>query len=414
MSVAADPRRPARRLAVGCWVVASALALAALALRPEFVARRVSADGTLQPYTLEWLAIYRTIAIVGAVTLAGIGIASFANAARLGPAIARRGALLRKLGVAAIATGLALVGLEFALRAFESREDVVRERHDFEAAARAFMRSVAPQLNADGFRDDPFDRPRVGGERRVLVIGDSFAFGFGIDDRARTFPAALEAELSVTDSVDVFNAGVPGADTRRELDVLAATLDRVDPDLVLLAWYVNDAESNECKQEYVQQSRLVPLVSDVMLRHSALWRRLEPALFSLCVRCGAKASYLEHLRRLYDAPSGAGWTQRDAFVELVARAKTGQRKVAVLLFPLVEEFDAYPLAEVHALIRATCVEADVPCFDVLDALRHESATKLQTSALDHHLNATGCALAARAVREFIVRRELLLPTPTAR
>ncbi|MBK6941679.1 MAG: hypothetical protein IPH13_16005 [Planctomycetes bacterium] len=414
MSVAADPRRPARRLAVGCVVVASTIALATLALRPEFLARRVSADGSLQPYTLHWLAIYRTIALACAGALAGFGCAVFASAARLGPLIVRRGALLRKLGVATVATGLTLLGLEFALRALEFCDDVVRERHDFEAAARAFMQRVAPQLNADGFRDDPFDRPRTDGERRVLVVGDSFAFGFGIDERARTFPAALEAELSVTHSVDVFNAGVPGADTRRELDVLASTLDRVDPDLVLLAWYVNDAESNERKQEYVQQSRLVPLVSDVLLRYSALWRRLEPALVALCVRSGAKASYLEHLRRLYDAPSGAGWTQREEFQAFLARAKGDERKVAVLLFPLVEDFDAYPMTEVHALIRATCVEASVPCFDVLDALRHESASTLQTSALDHHLNATGCALAARAVSAFILRDALLRPSTAAR
>lgn len=409
MSAAADPRTPARRFGIGCGLVAVAVASASFAMRPDFVAARVSSDGSLQPYTLEWLATYRTIAIVGAVLIAGIGIASFAGAAGLGPAIARRGALLRKLGVAAVATGLALLGLEFTLRAVESRDDVVRERHDFEAAAREFMRRVQPQLNADGFRDDAFDRPRADGERRVLVIGDSFAFGFGIDDRSRTFPAALEAELSVTQPTDVFNAGVPGADCRRELDVLGATIDRVDPDLVLIAWYVNDAESNECKQEYVQQSRLIPLVSDVLLRHSALWRRLEPALVALCVRCGAKASYLDHLRRLHDVPSGAHWAQREAFTAMLERAGRDGRRVAVLLFPLVEAFDDHPLAEVHALLRTTCAQSGVPCCDLYVALCHETAESLQTSALDHHLNEKGCALAARAAASFIHEATLLPP-----
>jgi lysophospholipase L1-like esterase len=373
----------------------------ALGLDPEFLARRASSDGTLQPYTLQWLGIYRMIASCCAGLFAVVSALAWRAAPTLGPTLARHALLMRKLAVAGFALVLAVLALESTCRLLEMRQDVVRQGHDFEAEAREFMRRVAPQQNADGFRDESFDRPRAGGERRVLVIGDSFAFGFGIDDRARTFPAALEAELSSAHPTDVFNAGVPGADSERELAVLEQTLPRVDPDLVLLAWFVNDAESNACKQEYVQQSRLLPLISDVLLRHSALWRRLEPALVAVCVRCGAKASYLDHLRRLYDAPSGARWSQRAAFIGLLERARHGDRHVAVVLFPLVEDFDDHPLAEVHTLLRATCAQAGVPCFDLHDVLRHEPAESLQTSALDHHLNEKGCALAARAVARFV-------------
>lgn len=384
-------------------------------LSPEFVSRHLSADGELSPFTQSWLLKYRATAGITALALLASGGLVWIRRARWGTWF-ESGALGLRRGLLALgSTALVLVVLEVALRLLETRRSVSPRGHDFAADAREFMEAVASQRNADGFRDDPFDRVRVAGERRILLIGDSFAFGFGILDREATLAANLERDLSRELPCDVFNAGVPGADTNRQLAVLDASMNRIDPDLVLIAWYVNDAESEEDKRTYVEQSRLIPLISDVLLRSSALWRLVEPALIELSIERGWKRSYVEHLRRLHDPPHGNAWTQRNAFIESIAIARRDGRHVAVVLFPQLERFDPYPLADVHAVVSAACTRASVPCLDLLTVLHTEDPPTLQVSALDHHLNERGSALAAAAITRFLRDTpDLLAARKTAR
>jgi lysophospholipase L1-like esterase len=75
----------------------------------------------------------------------------------------------------------------------------------------------------------------------VLVVGDSFAFGLGVDED-ETFSARLEGALDAATGgpVEVLNLGVPGYHTGQE----AVWLERVGfalaPDLVVLLYYGND------------------------------------------------------------------------------------------------------------------------------------------------------------------------------
>lgn len=379
-------------------------------LDPDFLARHVSVDGVLSDHTRTWLARYRGAVTIGA-ALSSI-ITVLAWRARHSPSIQRLDAMIPRIALAMVATAVAVTGAEWVCRLVESERARASATRDAAAFARGFMKRIEAQLNADGFRDDPFDRPRAAGEARVLVIGDSFAFGFGVDDRASTFPARLEAELRAFAPVDVFNAAVPGADTARELEVARATIDRVDPDLVLIAWHVNDAESEADKRAYVEQSRALPLISDVLLRHSAAWRVIEPALVTFAIARGWKRSYVEQLRALHDPPTGTRWSQRHEFESLLDEslhdeAQRGGRRAAVVFFPLVEDFANYPLRDVHGVVARACEARGIATLDLLDVFVRESAESLQVDAFDHHLNPKGNALAAKAVAGFVRASDLL-------
>jgi lysophospholipase L1-like esterase len=102
-------------------------------------------------------------------------------------------------------------------------------------------KSFTFRTNSDGFRDRPVG-PRRAGVRRVVVLGDSYTFGWAVaaDD---VFPRRLEEELrSRGRGVEALNCGVPGYGTVAELEVARLTLPRYQPDVVLLAYVMNDAE----------------------------------------------------------------------------------------------------------------------------------------------------------------------------
>jgi lysophospholipase L1-like esterase len=75
---------------------------------------------------------------------------------------------------------------------------------------------------------------------RILVLGDSVAFGPGVPEN-ETFSNLLESRLKEQGHrVDVINTGVPGYTTYSELQYYLTAGRHLEPDIVLLAFCMND------------------------------------------------------------------------------------------------------------------------------------------------------------------------------
>jgi hypothetical protein len=94
---------------------------------------------------------------------------------------------------------------------------------------------VTVRTNALGLRGAPASLRKTPGTYRILVLGDSFAFGFGVEDD-ETLPAYLDHELGGRAAgIEVLNAAVPGWATD-----LVTTGFALEPDLVILTLFQND------------------------------------------------------------------------------------------------------------------------------------------------------------------------------
>ncbi len=96
-------------------------------------------------------------------------------------------------------------------------------------------------VNERGLRDDPHPHAKPPGVRRVLLLGDSVAFGSGMPVE-ETFAALLEERLGP--GVEVVNSAVPGWSTDQQGWWLESEGLRYEPDLVLLTFVVNDLPGN--------------------------------------------------------------------------------------------------------------------------------------------------------------------------
>lgn len=93
------------------------------------------------------------------------------------------------------------------------------------------------RINASGFRGADWPAPaRVEGAPRVLVLGDSFAFGWGVRDE-EVFSARLQA---VHPRWQVLNAAVSGYATDQELLLLRRLRPQWKPDVVVCVFCSND------------------------------------------------------------------------------------------------------------------------------------------------------------------------------
>ena len=99
--------------------------------------------------------------------------------------------------------------------------------------------------NGAGLRDEvEHALPKPEGTTRILVLGDSFAYGSGTG-YGQIWPVLLERGLQEQGyRVDVVKAGVPGYDTRTEALYLERIFADYDPDIVLLTFLPNDLFTN--------------------------------------------------------------------------------------------------------------------------------------------------------------------------
>jgi hypothetical protein len=147
--------------------------------------------------------------------------------------------ILLALASSALAV-LALLGAELTLRRLAPDYLVeTRGLHVFSSTygwagrpgASAPMGGGRATLNARGYRGRELTLPKPGDRTRVVVLGDSIAFGYGVSDE-QTFPHLLDAR---NDGVEVANLGVEGYGPGQELLVLRRDGLPSQPDIVILA-----------------------------------------------------------------------------------------------------------------------------------------------------------------------------------
>jgi hypothetical protein len=86
-------------------------------------------------------------------------------------------------------------------------------------------------LNERGYRGRELPLPKTGDRTRVVVLGDSIAFGFGVSDE-ETFPHLLDVR---DNGMEAGNRAVPGYGPGQALLVLENDVLGQDPDVVVLA-----------------------------------------------------------------------------------------------------------------------------------------------------------------------------------
>jgi lysophospholipase L1-like esterase len=178
--------------------------------------------------------------------------------------VARVKLLLGNLAVLAALLGLCALGGELWLRAVPKRNDTAElgdgsrkwqfnpyrpdgtlgyaHRPDWETVHATEDFEVTVHTNALGLRGADVAPAKPRGTFRILVLGDSFAFGFGVED-GEAFPAVLERVLPPPagyERVEVWNAGVAGWSVDQYGLLLETRGFGWRPDLVLLAETEND------------------------------------------------------------------------------------------------------------------------------------------------------------------------------
>jgi len=316
---------------------------------------------------------------------------------------------------------------------------------------------VEVQINADGLRDRAYPMEKGAATRRILLFGDSFAEGWGVEID-RSVSQVLEQSLNRRDeAVEVLNFGVAGFGSDQELLLFRQKGRLYEADVVLLLFYGNDLWNNVARhgigaergeKPYFRFARAGGLsLQGVPVRKNRYWDFRDGTMsvpwtmrlgryfsqnwhgFALLEKAFAAGEVTKGEQRtfyqgLYGADRGQrherSWELTAKILEAFQRAVEAEGSAFVLVYvPSIVQIDEgdwqskrqlhgligeeYDLLKPNRLLGEIAAAAGMQYLDLYPSFRSGSESGPLYYG-DSHWNAAGHELAAGQIAEFLVQR----------
>jgi lysophospholipase L1-like esterase len=277
--------------------------------------------------------------------------------------------------------------------------------HEHRPSEAAHLMGVDLAINSHGFRDVEYPRSKPEGELRVMLLGDSLTLGWGAaaeDSFAARLQTRLDAEIhsggdgrpriggsSAIESIRVLNTGVGNYNTDQEVSFFELRGHAFDPDLVVLAYFINDAEPTPRQKS--------PFILKYSYLGMSLWGRLD--LFKRLYL--TQNDFSNYYPDLY-ADEREGWQRtREAFARLAALAEREKFELVMVLLPELHAVGPrYGFEEIHERVRTAAHDAGIErVVDLAPLFANEQPEKLWVSMDDAHPNARAHEIIARGLFE---------------
>jgi hypothetical protein len=308
--------------------------------------------------------------------------------------------MLKNLSVAGVATLVALVAAELCVRAYLAD---ITTTHDNRSYFALKWKAAHVSLNQRHYREREINGQKDDGVYRIAIIGDSFTFGQGIGEEYR-LSNLLERSYSPL-RIEVLNFGKPGANTAEEVTILRKDVLPLQPDFVLLQWFVNDVEHNGPSEGSPNGRTLTNRVKQSLLNHSALYFLLVDSVHRLRSRFGR--SYVADLfGRVGNPHSLESQEAEKALREFFNECRDHDVPLGVVLVPDLSPIPTghYPFLYLHQRVLSICADAGVTCLDMLPVFMPyltdpSKVGDLWVNRFDTHMSPFANRLAAEKILE---------------
>jgi len=266
---------------------------------------------------------------------------------------------------------------------------------------------ILNKINSSGFRDREFSLEKPAGVTRITFLGDSLVYGYGLE-LEDTLPKQLENVFRANDKrVEVLNLGVSGYESEQEIEFLKEVGLKHKPDIVLVGYTLNDsnyasweldlfdslvhAEVEEREKSFYRHvlgffyrhSKFLYLLDKklrIQRKVKALrsfrtpirryveernkknkdpidspYRQLEKQIVADAEDLATADYSLEFIMGTIgfwasDLHSSHWYISRRAFEELKKLSEQYDFKVVIVIFPIMQEMDKYPLRSLHEFL----------------------------------------------------------------
>jgi lysophospholipase L1-like esterase len=302
--------------------------------------------------------------------------------------------LLAALAIAELAARFVLDdGMNFDLEMWKYAKDLKRPSevtevgHEHIPNTSGFYMGVPVEINSTGQRDHEYALLEPPGTLRILMLGDSLTFGWGVrieETPAKRIESILNASVT-KGRFEVINMGVGNYNTAMEVAHFLSKATAWRPDIVVLNYFINDAESTPKRK------------TNPLTEYSYAAVMFAGALDNVSRMYFGKADWKEYYSDLYE-PDAAGWSAaQTAIKKLADYCRNSGIALMIVNYPELHELDPYPFSSITKAIRNVAQANGAPFLDLLPSLRGQDPKALWVSPGDAHPNGAADARIADAI-----------------
>jgi lysophospholipase L1-like esterase len=264
--------------------------------------------------------------------------------------------------------------------------------HEHEPGTSARLMGVDVAINAAGLRNSEVEFAKPSDITRVLMLGDSITFGWGVPFE-KTMSRVLERKLNdrSQQSYEVINTGVGNYNTAMEASYFFHRGKVFEPDIVVLNYFINDAE-------------LTPKYESAnwIARHSYAYAIVGGAWDGLKRRVLGEADWRDYYKSLY-ADGAPGWRlAQKNIARLADYCRANGVRFIIAHIPELRELADYPFTDVTNKLESAAASHHVEFVDLLPAVIGQDPAYLWVSEPDPHPNARAHEYMGRYLVDYLM------------
>ena len=286
--------------------------------------------------------------------------------------------------------------------------------HEHVPNTSAHLMGADVTINSHGLRNREVPLAKPPGVTRIMMLGDSIVFGWGVKADA-TLPVQLERDLTAGGfgPVDVINTGVGNYNTAMEVEYFLTAGAAFSPDIVVLNYFINDAEPTPTYST-------VPWVARHFYAYAVsggAWDTFKRMLLG-------GPDWRAYYAGLYD-DQRRGWMVAQASLKRLADyCHSHGIRLVLANIPELREVGHYSFADINQRIAGLAAANGMEYVDLLPAVSAEDPATLWVTPPDPHPNAKAGALMARRLADYFLEKrepttdqsmppEIVSPAPNA-
>lgn len=139
--------------------------------------------------------------------------------------------------------------------------------------------------------------PKLNGRFRIMIVGDSLTYGYGVHE-AESYPMQIEAALKMNFIVEVLNLGMNGMQSEDISKVIRKYTPPLQPDLIIYGVCLNDFLPPHVADYQNNMAYRFPLpeaIKDIFSEKTHLGRLISDAYNSALMRLGLRNDFFEDI-----------------------------------------------------------------------------------------------------------------------
>jgi lysophospholipase L1-like esterase len=145
-------------------------------------------------------------------------------------------------------------------------------------------------------RTTPFP-PKLDGRFRIMIVGDSFTYGYGVREE-ETYPMQIESALNENFNVEVLNLGVIGYQSEDVLKIVRKYVPLLQPDLIIYGVCINDFlphGTGTYRNNMAYQFPFTKVIKNFLSKRTNLGRLIRDTYNSVLMRLGLRNDFYEDI-----------------------------------------------------------------------------------------------------------------------